>query len=45
MLTEMIIGTIDKTDTDRENVMKLVVALKSENLITSTHFMDVSDLT
>lgn len=30
------------TDADRENVMKLVLASKTENLITSTHFMDVS---
>lgn len=42
MLTEMIISTIDRTDTERENVMKLVVTLKSENLITSTQFIDVS---
>lgn len=40
MLTDMIISTVDKTDVDRENVMKLVSAMKSENLITSTHFMD-----
>ncbi|XP_060572704.1 eukaryotic translation initiation factor 4 gamma 2-like, partial [Ruditapes philippinarum] len=40
MLTDMMISTVDKSDTDRENVMKLVVALKSENLITSSHFMD-----
>jgi len=43
MLTDMIINTVDKTDTDRENVMKLVIALKAENLITSSHFMDVSE--
>lgn len=30
------------TDGDRENVMKLVIALKAESLINSAHFMDVS---
>lgn len=40
MLTDMMISTVDKSDADRENVMKLVSAMKSENLITSAHFMD-----
>ncbi|KAL4224789.1 Eukaryotic translation initiation factor 4 gamma 2 [Mactra antiquata] len=40
MLTDMITSTIDKTDVDRENVMKLVMTLKAENIITSAHFMD-----
>lgn len=40
VISDMMISTIDKTDEKRENVMKLIVAMKMENLIKSTTFMD-----
>lgn len=39
-LTDAMISTVGKSDADRENVMKLLVSMKTENLISSSHFMD-----
>lgn len=40
LLALMMTSTVEKSDTDRENIMKLVLAIKAENLITSQNFMD-----
>ena len=42
VVSDMMLSTIEKTDEQRENVMQLIVAMKQENLIKSTTFMDVS---
>ena len=42
VVSDMMLSTIEKTDEQRENVMHLIVAMKQENLIKSTTFMDVS---
>ena len=44
VISDMMLDTIDRTDEQRENVMRLIVAMKQENLIKSTTFMDVSCL-
>ena len=33
--------TVDKSDTERENVMELINTMKSESLVSSDHFMEV----
>ena len=40
-LMTMMKTTVDKSDTERENVMELINALKSESLVSSDHFMEV----
>ncbi|XP_041366802.1 eukaryotic translation initiation factor 4 gamma 2-like [Gigantopelta aegis] len=39
LLAQLMTETIDKTDEERENVIKLICELKKENLATSDHFM------
>ena len=42
VVSDMMLSTIIKTDDQRETVMQLILAMKQENLIKSTTFMDVS---
>ena len=42
VLCHAMMQTISKADADRENVSKLMAAIKKEGGFTSTHFIDVS---
>lgn len=40
LLAQMMTKTVDKSDSERESVMKLISAMKADNLITSDQFME-----
>lgn len=40
VLMNMMKSTVEKDDAERENVMLLITAMKSENLVSSDHFME-----
>lgn len=41
LISYLIIQTLDKSDENRENISKLISALKEQSLITSDNFMEV----
>ena len=44
LVAHMMLESLDKGDNDRDNISKLISAMKKEGVITGEHFMEVSTL-